>query len=148
MAVRWYLAYSLSYRNIEELMAERCVCVDHSTTNSWVIKYSPFLEKEFTNKQKHLVGRSWRMDDTYIKVKGKWWYLYRSVDKNGATIDLMLSKKRDKKAANKFFIKAIGYAGTPEKVTIDKSGSINAVLQSIKCQEKPSTTCSSNRIFE
>ena len=71
------------------------------------------------------------MDETYIKVKGVWHYLYRAVDKTGATIDLMLSKKRDKKAAKKFFRNAIGYAGTPKKVTIDKSGSNNAALQSI-----------------
>lgn len=73
------------------------------------------------------------MDETYIKVKGKWCYLYRAVDKKGATVDFMLSKKRDIKAAKKFFRKAIGYAGEPEKVTIDKSGSNNAPLQSIQC---------------
>ena len=131
MSVRWYVAYSLSYRDIEELMAERGVKVDHSTINRWVIKYSPLLEKELSNKQKHLVGRGWRMDETYIKVKGKWCYLYRANDKKGATINFMLSKKRDQKAAKKFFRKAIGTAGTPEKVTIDESGSNNAALQSI-----------------
>ena len=77
------------------------------------------------------MGSSWRMDETTIKVKGMWNYLYRAVDKCGATIDFMLSKKRDKKAAKKFFRKSIGYSGRPIKVTIDKSGSNNSALQSI-----------------
>ena len=131
MAVRWYLAYSLSYRDIEELMAERGVSVDHSTVNRWVVKYSPKLEAAFTKRYKKTVGRSWRMDETYIKVKGEWCYLYRAVDKSGDTIDFMLSKDRDEKAAKRFFNKAIGYSEKPEKVTIDKSGSNNSALRSI-----------------
>jgi len=131
MAVRWYLAYALSYRNIEELMLERGVEVDHSTIHRWVVKYAPLLESEFRRKHKSLVGRSWRMDETYIKVKGKWVYLYRAVDKEGNTIDFMLSKTRDKKAAKAFFEKAIGSSGLPEKVTIDKSGSNKSALKSI-----------------
>ena len=131
MAVRWYFAYALSYRNIEELMAERGVNVDHSTINRWVIKYSPKLEAEFNRKYKRTIGSSWRMDETYIKVKGKWCYLYRAVDKSGATIDFMLSKNRDEAAAKRFFNKAIGYSGRPEKITIDKSGANNAALKSI-----------------
>jgi len=122
MSVRWYLAYSLSYRNIEELMAERGVKVDHSTLNRWVIKYSAKLETVFTKRYKKSVGSSWRMDETYVKVKGEWCYLYRAVDKTGSTIDFMLSKTRDKKAAKRFFIKAIGYSEKPKKITIDKSG--------------------------
>lgn len=131
MSVRWYLAYSLSYRNIEELMAERGVEVDHSTVNRWVIYYSPRLEANFCENHKRKVNSSWRMDETYVKVKGKWHYLYRAVDKFGQTIDFMLSKNRDKKAAKSFFLKAIGYAGRPEKVTIDKSGSNNSALEAI-----------------
>ena len=131
MAIRWYLSYSLSYRNIEELMAERGVDVDHSTVNRWVINYSPKLEAKFSNAHKKTVGSSWRMYETYIKVKGIWCYLYRAVDKSGATIDFMLAKKRDKKAAKRFFNKAIGYSGMPDKITIDKSGSNNAALKSI-----------------
>ena len=131
MSVRWYVAYALSYRNIEELMAERGVLVDHSTINRWVINYSPKLEAEFTSHYKRNVGSSWRMDETYIKIKGQWNYLYRAVDKSGATIDFMLSKNRDKKAAKRFFSKAISSSEKPEKVTIDKSGSNNAALISI-----------------
>ena len=81
MAVRWYLAYSLSYRDIEELMAERGVSVDHSTVNRWVIKYSPELEAESRKSNKRKVGSSWRMDETYTRVKGEWVYLYRAVDR-------------------------------------------------------------------
>ena len=131
MAVRWYLAYALSYRNIEELMEERGVGVDHSTINRWVINYSPKLEAEFSRKYKRTIGSSWRMDETYIKVKENWCYLYRAVDKSGATIDFMLAKNRDEAAAKRFFNKAISYSGIPEKITIDKSGANNAALKSI-----------------
>ena len=82
MAVRWYIAYPLSYRNIEEMMAERNVKVDHSTVQKWVVYYSPLLEAEF-RKRKKATGSSWRMDETYINVSGKWVYLYRAVDKAG-----------------------------------------------------------------
>ncbi|MDF1653622.1 MAG: IS6 family transposase [Coxiellaceae bacterium] len=131
MAIRWYLAYSLSYRNIEEFMAERRVDFDHFTVNRWIIKYSPSQEARSTNHYKKKIGSSWRMDETYIKVKGKWCYLYRAVDKSGNTIDFMLSKKRDLKAAKRFFCKPIGFNEQPEKVTIDKSGPNNAALKSI-----------------
>jgi putative transposase len=131
MAVRWYLAYSLSYRNIEELMAERGVCVDHSTTNHWFVNYAPQLENNFRKKYKRQAGISWRMDETYIKIKGRWFYLYRAVDKAGETIDFMLSERRDEAAAKRFFIKAIDASGKAEKVTIDKSGANNAALKSL-----------------
>ena len=131
MAIRWYLAYVLSYRDIEELMLERGVIVDHSTINRWVVKYSPGLEAQFSKHHKRNVGSSWRMDETYVKIKGQWYYLYRAVDKSGVTIDFILSKKRDERSAKRFFNKAIGYAGKPEKITIDKSGSNNAALKSI-----------------
>lgn len=130
-AVRWYVAYSLSYRDIEEMMLERGVAVDHSTINRWVLKYSPLLETKFRRKYKSSVGTSWRMDETYINVKGKWTYLYRAVDKEGKTIDFMLSQKSDKKAAKRFFVKAFGSNGLPEKITIDKSGSNKLALKSI-----------------
>ena len=131
MSIRWYLAYALSYRDIEELLLERGISVDHSTVNRWVIKYSPSLEAEFTKRYKHRVGSSWRMDETYVKVKGKWCYLYRAVDKSGQTIDFYFSKYRDTKAAQSFFNKAIGYNGKPNKVTIDKSGANHAALKNI-----------------
>ena len=134
LVVRWYLSYALSYRDIEEMMLERGISVDHSTINRWVIYYAPLLENEFRKNNKRKVGSSWRMDETYIKVKGVWHYLYRAVDKEGDTIDFMLSEKRDKAAAIAFFIKAIGSSGMPEKVTIDKSGSNISALNLINSQ--------------
>jgi len=127
MAVRWYLAYPLSYRNVEELLEERGVHLDHATANRWVIKFSVILEKIF-RKRKKPVGNSWRMDETYIKIKGKWFYYYRATDKAGKTIDFYLSEKRDEKAARGFFEKAIASSGKPEKVNIDKSGANLAAL--------------------
>jgi putative transposase len=127
-AVYWYLRYSLSYRDIEELMKERGVEVDHATVQRWVVKYIPLLEIEFRKKKK-AVGTSWRMDETYIKVKGIWHYLYRAVDKEGNTIDFLLTRKRDKKAAKRFLIKAINHNGFPEKITIDGSAANKAAIE-------------------
>lgn len=130
MAVRWKVAHPLSYRAIEELMEERGADLDHSTVQKWVVHYAPQLELKF-RKRKKSVGRSWKMDETYIKVNGKWVYLYRAVDKEGSTIDFMLSEKRDRPAVLKFFKKAIGSSGLPEKINIDKSGSNTAALERI-----------------
>jgi len=127
-AVRWYLAYSLSYRDIEEIMMERGFDVDHSTLNRWVIHYSPKLEKAFQVRKKR-PGDRWRMDETYIKVKGKWRYYYRAVDKSNNTIDFLLTAKRDKKAALRFFNKAIGRNGKPSLINIDKSGANTAGIK-------------------
>jgi len=109
-SVRWYLAYSLSYRNLEEMMAERGFTVDHSTINRWVVHYAPKLEQAFYRKKKR-PGDRWRMDETYIKVKGSWVYYYRAVDKQGNTIDFLLTKKRDKLAALRFLKSGANTAG-------------------------------------
>src|SRR5215813_7431293 len=126
-AVRWYVAYPISYRQLEEMMGERGVAVDHSTLNRWVIKYAPECEKQFRRRQCP-VGRSWRMDETYVKIKGKWAYLYRAVDKAGHTIDFLLTPNRDRDAAEAFLRKAICTQGLPEKITIDKSGANTAAI--------------------
>ena len=108
------------------LAAERGLKVDHSTINRWVIHYAPQLEEAFRKRYKRPVGISWRMDETYIKVKGQWVYLYRAVDKEGKTVDFLLSEKRDEPAARAFFKKSIGSSGLPDKVTMDKSGANKA----------------------
>ncbi len=128
LCTRWYLAYPLSYRNIEEMMEERGVDVDHSTLNRWVLKFTPFIEKEF-RKKKRPVGLSWRMDETYVSVKGEWKYLYRAVDKEGLTIDFILTAKRDRKAALRFLNKAIKCQKKPSKINIDKSGANKAGIR-------------------
>ena len=125
---RWYVAYPLSTRHVEELMRERGVPVDHSTVNRWVLKYSPPLEEAF-HRRKRPVWLSWRMDETYIKVKGQWYYLYRTVDKTGQTIDFLLTEQRDERAAQRLLTKAIRRHGMSEKVTIDGSEANAAAIR-------------------
>ncbi|HYQ91313.1 MAG TPA: IS6 family transposase [Candidatus Competibacteraceae bacterium] len=131
LCVRWYVAYSLSYRNLAEMMEERGVVVDHSNIYRWVQKFTPQLETAFRKGKKRPVGKSWRMDETYIKIKGQWRYLYRAVDKAGQTIDFLLTAHRDKKAASRFFKKAVRQHGLPAKVTIDQSGANTAALEAL-----------------
>nr|WP_277621042.1 IS6 family transposase [Paraburkholderia monticola] len=121
MCVRWYVAYPLSLRHIEEMVAERGICVDHSTVHRWALKLLPVLEKTF-RLRKRPVGKSGRMDETYIRVKGEWRYLYRAVDRDGNTIDFLLRAHRDKTAARRYFETSIASNGAPETVTIDESG--------------------------
>jgi putative transposase len=129
MGVRWYLAYPLSYHHVEELLEERGVPIDHATIQRWVVKYSPQLEEAF-HRRKRPVWVSWRMDETYIKVKGQWYYLYRAVDKTGQTIDFLLTEQRDEQAAKRFLTKAIRRHGVPEKITIDGSAANEAAIKS------------------
>jgi putative transposase len=126
--VRWYVAYPLSTRHVEELMAERGVAVDHATINRWVVKYNPQLEEAF-HRHKRPVWISWRLDETYIRVKGEWRYLYRAVDKHGQTIDFLLTEHRDERAAKRFLTKAIRRHGVPEKITIDGSEANAAAIR-------------------
>jgi putative transposase len=121
--------FSLSYRDLEEMASIRGVVIDHATLQRWVIRFVPLIDKE-VRKRKKRVGNSWRMDETYIKVNGKWVYLYRAVDSLGNTIEFLLRKYRDAAAAKAFFRKAFKHNGYPEKVTIDKSGSNIAALSS------------------
>jgi transposase-like protein len=125
--VRWYVAYPISYRQLEEMMQERGVAVDHSTLNRWGIKYAPEVEKQFRRRQRP-VGKSWRMDETYVRIKGQSKYLYRAVDKEGHTVDFLLTPHRDRAAAEAFLHKAIRTQGLPEKLTIDQSGSNTAAI--------------------
>ena len=131
VCVRWDAAYPLSFRNIEEMMTERGVFVDHSTLHRWSIKILPVLAAAL-RRRKRPVGLSWRMDETYVKISGQWKYLYRAVDRDGDTVDFLLRAKRDHAAARAFFERAIDLHGVPEKITIDKSGSNTAAIASIQ----------------
>ena len=106
-AVRWYCKYGISYRELEEMLAERGVAVDHTTTYRWVQAYAPVLDKRLRWYFKADWTSSWRVDETYVKVGGKWAYLYRAIDKDGATIDFYLSSTRNAKAAKRFLGKAL-----------------------------------------
>ena len=118
--MRWYLAYNLSLRDLEEMMAERGLSVDHSTVHRWVVHYSPQLLTQF-NTRKRPVQSKWHVDETYIKVRGKSMYLYRAIDKSGATAEFLFSQTRNLKDAKRFFHKAFDRHGLPTQVTIDGS---------------------------
>ena len=107
LAVGWYLRFSLSYRDVEALLAERGISVDHVTLWRWVQRYAPELERRLRKGLK-ATNDSWRVDETYVRVKGKWVYLYRAVDSTGATIDFLLSAKRDAAAAERFQSQSLG----------------------------------------
>jgi putative transposase len=133
VCIRWHAAYPLSYRHIEEMMRERGVAVDHSSINRWAVRFLPLLEKSF-HQYKRPVGGSWRMDEAYIKVKGAWQYLYRAVDKQGKTVDFLLTAKRDALAARRFFDKAMRRNEVPDTVTMDKSGANKAALDQLNVE--------------
>lgn len=135
LCVRWYVAYPPSLRQLEEMMAERGLEVDHSSVHRWVIKLVPVFEKAF-RRHKRPVGKSWRMDETYVKVRGQWKYLYRAVDKAGHTVDFLLRAHRDQAAARRYFEKAIDRNGASETVTMDKSGANLAALQAINAERE------------
>ena len=128
--VRWYVAYPLSLRHIEEMMQERGVFVDHTTVHRWATKMLPVLAA-IVRRRKRAVGRSWSLDETYIKVSCEWKYLYRAVDKCGDTVDFLLTAKRGKAAARRFLERAIGLHDVPEKITIDKSDANTAAIESV-----------------
>ena len=129
-AVFFYVRYGVSYRDLEEIMAERGVEIDHATLNRWVVKFSPLIAANAQARKKP-TAVSWRMDETYIKIRGEWTYLYRAVDREGETLDFMLSKRRDTGAARRFFKRAVGTNGVPDRIAIDKSGANLAGLQSL-----------------
>jgi transposase-like protein len=139
--VRWYCRYPLSYRDLEEMMAERGVEVDHSTINRWVLKYAPELDKRI---RPHLnpTNDSWRVDETYIEVKGKWKYLYRAVDSVGNTLDFLLSAKRDGSSAARFFRKTLKAAHTqpPRVINVDKSAAYPSAVETLQDEEALSKT--------
>ncbi|MFC7519037.1 IS6 family transposase [Herbaspirillum sp. GCM10030257] len=129
--VRWYVAYPLSLRHIEEMMHEHGVFVDHTTIHRWTMKILPVLAAVLP-RRKPPVGSSWRIDETYVRVHGEWKYLYRAVDKEGHTVDFLLTARRDLATARRFLERTIGRRGLPDKITIDKSGANTAAIRSIQ----------------
>ena len=120
LCVRWYLAYGLSLRDLKEMMSERGISVDHSTIHRWVVHFSPLILDRF-NRRKRFVTDKWHADETYIKVRGQWMYLYRAIDSVGDTVDFWFSQHRDLAAAKRFFTKAIERHGRPQRIVIDGS---------------------------
>ena len=127
-AVYFKIRFTLSYRDVEEIMKMRGIQVDHLTIQRWVYKFTPFIELQM-KKRKLVVGKSWRMDETYIKVKGVWCYLYRAVDKLGNTVDFLLIKRWQRMSAQSFLIKAINNNSKPRVINIDKSGSNTGAIK-------------------
>jgi len=127
---------------LEEMMTERGLSVDHSTVYRWVQAYAPELEKRCRPQLKS-TNNSWRVDETYIKVKGKWKYLYRAVDSSGNTIDFMLSAKRDKGAAKRFFRKALKAAhnSSPRVINVDKNTAYSKAIEELKAEKILAQSC-------
>jgi len=131
IAVRWYLRFGLSYRDVEELLAERGVEVDHVTVYRWVLRFTPLLA-DAARPCRHLVGDRWRVEETYVKVAGQWRYVYRAIDQFGQVVDVFVAVCRDAKAAYRCFERAIGTTKvTPVEVTTDKAPMYPAVLQEL-----------------
>ena len=135
--VRWYCKYGISYRDLEEMMAERGIPVDHTTLYRWVQRYAPELEKRICWYQGY-TSASWRVDETYVKVKGKWKYLYRAIDKHGGLIDFFLSDRRNAKAAKRFLGKALRTRKDwpPLKINTDKNDAYPPAIRELKQQGK------------
>ena len=138
-AVRWYCRYPISYRDLETMMTERDVAVDHSTIYRWVQHYAPEMEKRLRWQWRRPQSRSWRIDETYVKVRGKWAYLYRAVDKLGNTIDFYFSSTRNTKAAKRFLGKALGGLKEwekPEVLNTDRAPTYAAAIAELKSEGK------------
>jgi len=131
LCVRWYLSFKLSFRNLVAMMGERGIGLAHTTILRWVQHYTPEFEKRW-NRYARNVGGSWRCDETYIKVKGEWVYLYRAVDKAGKTVDFYLSRKRDVNAAKAFLRSAIKSRRRPTKITLDAYAASHRAVREMK----------------
>lgn len=137
--VRWYCKYGISYRELEEMMLERGFEVDHTTLYRWVQHFAPEMEKRLRWYYKPTMGFSWRVDETYVKVKGKWAYLYRVIDKHGDTIDFYLSPTRNKKAAKRFLgkaLKSIKPWAHPQTINTDKAPTFSPAINELKEEGK------------
>src|SRR5947199_2709666 len=130
IAVRWYLRYSLSYRDIEELLAERGITVDHVSVYRWVQRFTPLLI-DAARPCRHAPGDRWFVDETYVKVAGRWVYLYRAIDQYGQVIDVLVSEKRDLAATRRFFTRALEQGPSPSEVTTDRAPVYPRVLEEL-----------------
>jgi transposase-like protein len=131
LAVRWYLRFGLSYRDVEELLAERGVDVDHVTVYRWVLRFTRLLA-EAARPCRHAVGDRWQVDETYVKVAGQWRYVYRAIDQFGQVIDVFVSPRRDTRAARRFFERAIGTTkARPIEVVTDRAPTYPVVLEEL-----------------
>jgi transposase-like protein len=131
LAVRWYLRFGLSFRDVEELLAERGVRVDHVTVYRWVQRFAPLLA-EAARPCRHGVGDRWQVDETCVKVAGRWRYVYRAIDQFSQVIDVFVSPRRDVKAARRFFERAIGTTKrAPVEVITDKAAAYPAILEEL-----------------
>jgi IS6 family transposase len=130
VAVRWYLRYGLSYRDVEELLAERGVEVDHVTIYRWVQRFTPLLI-DAARPCRHAPGDRWFVDETYVKVAGRWVYLYRAIDQYGQVIDVLVSEKRDLAATRRFFTRALEHGTRPNEVTTDRAAAYPRVLDEL-----------------
>ena len=137
LTVRWYLRYKLSFRDLVEMTEKRGLSIAHTTIMRWVHQYGPELDKRIWRHLKQ-TNDSWRVDETYIKVKGQWMYLYRAVDSEGNTIDFYLSKTRDHKAAKRFFKKALRslHVSTPRVITVDKNPAYPIAIEELKNEKR------------
>jgi transposase-like protein len=130
VAVRWYLRYGLSYRDVEELLAERGIVVDHVTVYRWVQTFTPeFIDA--ARPARHATGDRWFVDETYVKVAGRWTYLYRAIDQHGQAIDVLVSERRDRAAARAFFTRALTRGPAPVEVTTDRAPVYPRVLDDL-----------------
>jgi transposase-like protein len=135
LCVRWYLAYNLSLRDLEEMMAERGLSVDHSTVHRWVVHFSPQLLEHF-NRRKRAVTSKWHMDETYIRVRGRWMYLYRAIDSVGDTVEFCFSETRDLPAAKRFLRKALARHGRPDRIVVDGSQTNHQAIRSCDAESR------------
>lgn len=133
--VRWYCRYALSYNDLKEIASERNLSIERSTICRWVHEYAPELEKRVKTHLKK-TNDSWKLDETYIKVKGKWHYLYRAIDKCGHTLDWMLSRYRNKKVAKRFFKKTLAnqHVVCPRVINVDKSPTFLPALSELQAE--------------
>jgi transposase-like protein len=130
LALRWYLRYGLSYRDVEELLAERGIEVDHVTVFRWVQRFTP-LFADAARPCRHAVGDRWFVDETYVNVAGRWRYVYRAVDQYGQIIDVYVSARRDIRAARRFFTSALDAHGAPTEIVTDRAPALRAAIDEL-----------------